>query len=271
MKAGSRGGWNGPHLGQWEKRLSAGCWRGGAAAPHSTQVRGTPRSLWPGSERLPGPAAFPPPPTWLRAPGGSVLTSLGPASPPARTSPHLPAGSCPAPPPERGAPRPGLPAPAPTPAPLPPAPAFPGLRFAVVRLVPAVVIPPAAPSPRRPLPFRSAGTVSQPLQSFGAPSRDETHRPTPPLARRPSRRDQIRLLPSLVPRLRFHRITLMPAPYCHVLRTFQSPPIPPHPCPWVLPFCSQMPSFPSSPLFPSLSSATVTNTSFPLHLNLQTP
>lgn len=215
VRAGSRGGRNGPRLGQWEKRLSAGCWGGGAAAPHSSQVRGTPRSLWLGSERRPGPAVFQSPPTWLRAPAGSVLASLGPASPPARTSPHLPRGSCPAPPPERGAPLPGRQPAAPTPAPLPPAPAFPGLRFAVALLAPAEVgsSPLTLSSPllsaRSPLlSVSSPSAVLAQVPSLCSPSgRLPGMRPPP----QPSRRDQIGLLPSFVPGLLFRRITLIPA------------------------------------------------------------
>lgn len=62
-EGGLPGGRDGPRLGRWEKRRSPGCWGGGAAAPHSSQVRRTPRS--------PRPATRPPPPTWLPpAPAG---------------------------------------------------------------------------------------------------------------------------------------------------------------------------------------------------------
>lgn len=224
-----------------------------------------------GSERRPGPAVSPPPPTWLRAPAGSVRASLGPASPPARTSPHLAAGSCPALPPPAAAP-PALAGRLRHPHPLP----FPQrLRFPVsASPSPPPRSPPlAAPSSLLAVssPFVALAPLPGPCSPSGCLPRIKPPPPSPspaPTARRPSRRDQIRLLPSLVPRLRFHRITLLPAPYCHVLRIFQSPPIPP--CPWVLPFCSRMPSFPNSPLSPSLSSTAVTNASFPLHLNRQT-
>lgn len=72
-EGGLPGGRDGPRLGRWEKRLSPGCWGGGAAAPHSSQVRGTPRS--------PRPATRPPPPTWRPVPAGSGRASLGPTSP----------------------------------------------------------------------------------------------------------------------------------------------------------------------------------------------
>lgn len=55
MRAGSQDGQNGPPLGRWERRLSPGCWGGGAAAPHSSQVRGEPRLPRLGLEHQPTP------------------------------------------------------------------------------------------------------------------------------------------------------------------------------------------------------------------------
>lgn len=140
-KGGLPGGRDGPRPGQWEKRPSSGCWGGGAAAPHSSQVRGTPRS--------PRPATRPPPPTWRPIPAGSVWASRVAA---AGTSPVLPRGSCPVPPPKRGAPCCGPAAPAGTPL-------FPRGRVSGSRLLGRPL------APRRvglPLPFLLSGLTPVP-------------------------------------------------------------------------------------------------------------
>lgn len=219
MRAGSRGGRNSPHLGRWEKRLSPGCWGGGAAAPHSSQVRGTPRSLRLRSERHPGSAACPPPPTWHRAPANSVLASLSPTLLFAGSSPGLSRAVVQPRPPKRGAPCCGPPGSCTRPA------------------SPCVSVSgsPRPGSASRPLPaspfsFCCADTLSQPC----SPGR------FPGMRLHPS---GVGLLPSPLPRLRFCGLTPNPA-LCRVLSTFhlltRSP----------MCSCSQMPAFFNSPPLP---------------------
>lgn len=140
------------------------------AAPHSSQVRGTPRSLRLRSERRPGPAVLPPPsPTWLLVPVASVLASLGPRRSGPHISPPLP-GSCPAPPPptsQRGVPRPSragrlLPHACPLRRP------FRVLGFPVAWLAPAVVGLAPSPAPSLLLlPFPGPAGVPSPRSPSG--------------------------------------------------------------------------------------------------------
>lgn len=134
---------------------------------------------------------------------------------------------------------------APAPARLPPTPAFSGLGLPRRLACPRRGRPRALsrPLPASP-PFPRAGRGSQPPQSVGAPSEDEMPRPL-----------RIDLCPHLCPGF---PCSDSPCPCPPTPRPLYISLAPSHPhqhavCPWVLPFCSQMPSFPNSPLLPSLS------------------
>ena len=151
---------------RWEKRLSPGCWGGGVAAPHSSQVRGTPLSL--------RPAARPPPPTWLRIPLAPSW-SWHPLAPRRLTliSPGLSLGSGPAPPHELGASRCGRADPCAHPT--SPNASVSGSRAS--RLTSSCPARPAGVGLLPPLhrsPFAALTPHLSPAQSFGAPSPDET-------------------------------------------------------------------------------------------------
>lgn len=223
-EGGLPGGRNGPRLGRRETRLSPGCWGGGAAAPHSSQVRGTPR-----------PAPRPPPPTWRAIPAASGRASLGPTSPLPVPLPVCPGAVVQSrPPPPSAAPH----AVAGPPLHAPRSPQGQGFRVSSSGS-------PAGPRrggpPASPLPLRRADTASRPrFPAFlRAPSRDET--PSLPVIASASD-----LCPYLHP-------GFAPAgsPVLSSDRVLSTSP-PPHPRPrqvsWVLPFAPRCLPF-HAPLF----------------------